>query len=65
MFSQITPYEAFKKELKFSVSVWKNRKPVTHMSSAGSSVQSNSSNEGDEIQMDSIKNAKQNGLNGF
>lgn len=62
---QITPYEAFKKELKFAVSVWENRKPVAQLSSAGSSIGSNSSNEGDEMQMDSMKNSKQNGINGF
>lgn len=64
-FLQITPYEAFIKELKFAVSVWENRKPVCHMSSAGSSIGSNSSNEGDEMHMDSIKNTKQNGISGI
>ena len=35
------------------------------MSSAGSSVQSSSSNEEDKVEMSSIKNRKENGVNGF
>ncbi|XP_031634006.1 glutamate receptor ionotropic, kainate 2-like [Contarinia nasturtii] len=65
---RITPYEAFKKELKFAVSVWKVRKPVARMSSRSStetltrSYKSNDEND-EDVPLSSLKSVKQNGFN--
>lgn len=64
---QITPCEAFKKELLFAVRVWQMRKPVCSAPSEHSSVESNESNNDkiDGFRLNSVKNVKLNGINGF
>lgn len=59
---QITPYEAFRKELLFAIRVWELHKPIAPPSEQSSlSGEASDEEKAEEINLNSISNEKRNG----
>lgn len=65
-FMQITPREAFRKELRFNLRVWKRYKPIAPSSEQNSPTESSDEDQNsDEINLHSAGNGKLNRSNIF